>query len=140
MNSGHRFLLVFAAFSLIIPSQLSFAAEENLLWAWHHVYITNDLPGDPSKTLMVHCKDKNKDLGIKYLSQKQVFHFRAQIDLLRKNLFFCNMQWNGKQAHMDSFSAKRDENRCRKHCMWSVREDGFYFSRGNSRWDREYQW
>ncbi|KAI5600790.1 hypothetical protein POPTR_001G053300v4 [Populus trichocarpa] len=140
MNTMHHFLLVLAAFYLI-SSQSSFAADdEDFLWVWHHVYITNDLPGDPSKTLMVHCKDKTKDLGFKYLSQKQVFHFKASIDFFRRRLFFCNMQWNGKQTYIDAFYAKRDENRCRKHCMWSVREDGFYFSKGDSHWNREYQW
>ncbi|KAJ6944125.1 hypothetical protein NC652_009524 [Populus alba x Populus x berolinensis] len=59
---------------------------------------------------MVHCKDKGKDLGVQYLSQKQQFHL------------------------------KRDENRCsRKHFMWPVREDGFYSSNGNSNWNRAYQ-
>ncbi|CAK7329210.1 unnamed protein product [Dovyalis caffra] len=140
MNTRHHFLLVLAATFYLLSCQISIATEDDFLWIWHHIYITNDLPGDPLKKLMVHCKDKTKDLGVHYLSQKEVFHFKASIDFFRRRLYFCNMQWNGKQTYIEAFKAKRDEDRCRKHCMWSVREDGFYFSNGNGNWNKEYQW
>eukprot|EP00258_Populus_trichocarpa_P032016 XP_024448035.1 E3 ubiquitin-protein ligase SHPRH-like [Populus trichocarpa] len=75
---------------------------------------------DRNLTRLIEGLTKSKDLGVQYLSRKQQFHLKTDID---------------------ASSAKRDENRCsRKHFMWPVREDGFDSSNGNSNWNRAYQW
>ncbi|KAK8704846.1 hypothetical protein V6N13_048458 [Hibiscus sabdariffa] len=122
------------------------AVSEDLLFVNYHIHITSDVPSDlppgiPS--LRVHCKSGDRDIGEKELFQHEDYTWDTKIDLFRTTLFFCNIWWEGKQQTIVAFKALRDEHRCRKHhnsCLWSVRDDGIYFSNDNSYWYNAYPW
>ncbi|XWS22408.1 hypothetical protein CRYUN_Cryun29cG0031400 [Craigia yunnanensis] len=129
--------------ALFIFYQLAIAVNEDLLFIKYHIHIINDLsPGVPSP-LYLHCKSKNKDLGQKPMLQHQDYTWDSKINLFRTTLFFCHAWWEGKQRYFVAFNARRDEDRClwyHNSCLWSVRDDGFYFSNDNSTWTNEYPW
>ncbi|XVF65053.1 hypothetical protein PTKIN_Ptkin09bG0215500 [Pterospermum kingtungense] len=126
---------------------LAFASSEDLLFINYHIHITNDLPSDlppgvPSQ-IYIHCKSRDKDIGEKPLKQHEDYTFDSKMNLFRTTLFFCHASWEGKQMYFEAFKASRDEHRCRKYhnsCLWSVRDDGIYFSNDNSTWNNEYPW
>ncbi|XVE81446.1 hypothetical protein DITRI_Ditri15bG0064300 [Diplodiscus trichospermus] len=134
--------------ALCIFYSLAFAvSEEDLLFVNYHIHITNNLPSDlppniPSP-LSIHCKSKDKDIGEKRLLQNEDYTWDSKINYFRTTLFFCHAWWEGKQRYFEAFVANRDEHRCRKYhnsCLWSVRDDGMYFSNNNSTWSNEYPW
>ncbi|XVF38084.1 hypothetical protein REPUB_Repub20aG0067400 [Reevesia pubescens] len=134
--------------ALCILYPLAFAVNEDLLFIKCHIHIYNDLPSDlppnpETPSLYLHCKSKDKDLGAKAMLQHQDYTWDSRINYFRTTLFFCHVWWEGKQTYFESFHALRDEHRCRKYhnsCLWSVRDDGVYFSNNNSTWSNEYPW
>ncbi|OMO59742.1 Multi antimicrobial extrusion protein [Corchorus olitorius] len=120
--------------------------KEDILFIKYHIHITNDLPSDlpPGVPyLQLHCKSKTKDLGLRKMLRHEDYKWDTRINYWRTTLFFCNVSWEGKQRYIEAFKAIRDEWRCLKYhhsCMWSVREDGIYFSNNNSTWRNAYPW
>ncbi|GMI87895.1 hypothetical protein like AT3G24060 [Hibiscus trionum] len=119
----------------------------DMMFINYHIHIANNLPNDlPSGTpsLNLHCKSANKDIGWKSMLPGDDYTFDTKINVFRTTLFFCYAQWvEGKQQHFNAFDAKRDERRCRTHdnsCLWSVRNDGIYFSDDNVHWVNSYPW
>ncbi|OMO59741.1 Plant self-incompatibility S1 [Corchorus olitorius] len=138
------FLVVVALVCFLYPA---FAVKkEDLLFIKYHIHITNDLPSDlpPGVPyLELHCKSKTKDLGLKKMLRHDDYSWDTKINYWRTTLFFCNAFWEGKQRYFEAFKATRDEHRCRVYhnsCMWSVRDDGIYFSKDNSTWKNAYPW
>ncbi|XP_022722238.1 S-protein homolog 18-like [Durio zibethinus] len=145
--ANHKEILLLMLLALCIFFPLAFAVSEDLLFIKYHIHIINDLPSDlppnvPS-VLLLHCKSKDKDLGQRSMLQHEDYTWDSRINLFRTTLFFCQASWEGKQRNFDAFDANRDEHRCREYhnsCLWSVRDDGFYFSNDNSTWTNEYPW
>ncbi|OMO53007.1 Plant self-incompatibility S1, partial [Corchorus capsularis] len=78
--------------------------EEDLLFIKYHIHITNDLPSDlpPGVPyLELHCKSKNKDLGLKKMLRHDDYTWDTKINYWRTTLFFCNAFWEGKQRPND---------------------------------------
>ncbi|WRX20996.1 Plant self-incompatibility S1 - like 9 [Theobroma cacao] len=144
MANLKELFLPMLAFCILYP--LAFAIDEDLLVIEYHIHIINDLPSDlpPNiPALSLHCKSKDKDLGEKKVLEHQDYTWDSRINLFRTTLYFCNARWEGKQRYFEAFKATRDEHRCRLYhnsCLWSVRDDGIYFSNDNSTWTNEYPW
>ncbi|GMJ08296.1 hypothetical protein like AT3G24060 [Hibiscus trionum] len=132
--------------ALCITFPLAFAVSEDLLWRNYHIHVTNDLPSEPhgEPSLYLHCKSKNKDLGEKSMVQHEDYTWDTKINLWRTTLFFCHAVWvNHKEQYFDAFKATRDEDRCMVYhfsCLWSVKEDGIYFSNDELTWTNAYPW
>ncbi|XP_039007864.1 S-protein homolog 18-like [Hibiscus syriacus] len=132
------------AFSVLYPWVI--AVSEDLWFINYHIHIVNDAPNDlppgiPS--LRLHCMSGDRDIGERWMLQHEDYTWDTKINLIRTTLFHCNIWWEGKKLFFDAFKATRDERRCRKYhnsCMWSVREDGVYFSNDNSTWFNSYPW
>ncbi|KAK8501910.1 hypothetical protein V6N13_023308 [Hibiscus sabdariffa] len=112
-------LQLLLVFSLL---HLSFA---KINWFYnYHIHIRNDLPLPMLKG--------------------QDYTWDTKINFLHTTLFFCNARWVGrKRMSFDAFTVGRDEQRCLHYhnsCMWSVREDGIYFSQNNATWEYSYRW
>ncbi|KAH1091448.1 hypothetical protein J1N35_018705 [Gossypium stocksii] len=139
-----QFAFPMLAFSVMHP--LATAVSEDLLFINYHIHVTNDLPSDlpPAvPSLHLHCKSKDEDLGEKVMFKHEDYSWDAKINLFRTTLFFCYAWWEGKQQYFEAFKATRDEHRCRIYhnsCLWSVREDGIYFSKDSLTWYNEYPW
>ncbi|KAK8618319.1 hypothetical protein V6N13_132314 [Hibiscus sabdariffa] len=136
-------LQLLLVFSLL---HLSFA---KINWFYnYHIHIRNDLPllnSPPDQpNLFLHCRSKNRDIGEKPMLKGQDYTWDTKINLLHTTLFFCNARWVGrKRMSFDAFTVGRDEQRCLHYhnsCMWSVREDGIYFSQNNATWEYSYRW
>ncbi|GAV91251.1 Self-incomp_S1 domain-containing protein, partial [Cephalotus follicularis] len=81
--------------------------------------------------VIVHCKSKDDDLGVRVLSQGNYFGFTFNINLWRTTLFFCGFTSQYGRGVYDIVKARRDSHRC-THCSWEVREDGVYGFKENS--------
>ncbi|KAK8526976.1 hypothetical protein V6N13_084848 [Hibiscus sabdariffa] len=89
-----------------------------------HVKITNKIQA--GKDLIVHCKSKDDDLGVRVVPYGSNFEFKFHPSFFGVTLFFCGMQWDGSGAvfRFDIYDQKRDNPRCGKHCEWDIYPDG----------------
>ncbi|KAL4290947.1 hypothetical protein GQ457_14G019240 [Hibiscus cannabinus] len=85
------------------------------------VLIYNDLA--PNTDLIVHCKSKDDDLGIRHISYGNDFEFHFRASFLRRTLFHCTFQWNGITQRFDIYRQVRDQFVC-NHCVWKIGPDG----------------
>lgn len=141
MVTRRRCLLVLVGVLCFIFPQTS-THQEDVLVSTYHVCIINDMPSDPPP-LTVHCKSGDDDIGSKDLLLHEEYRWSFRVNFWETTLFFCSARWGGgKRTYIDAFVAIRDERRCRKnrYCLWSVREDGFYFSNDNSTWRNQHPW
>lgn len=78
-----------------------------------------------SRTLTLHCKSKDTDLGVHQLSQNSFFEFKFQPNVFIMNtLFFCSFEWSDQPLkYFDIYIEKRDVKVC-KFCSWNARLDG----------------
>ncbi|OMO53015.1 Plant self-incompatibility S1 [Corchorus capsularis] len=120
--------------------------DEDMLFIKYHIHITNDTPDDMpfrAPNVHLHCKSKNKDVGNRKIAWHEDYHWDTKINYFRTTLFFCYVWWKSKERYFEAFKATRDEERCRYYhnsCLWSVREDGIYFSNNNATWRNVYPW
>ncbi|KAK8508629.1 hypothetical protein V6N13_116148 [Hibiscus sabdariffa] len=85
------------------------------------VLIYNDLA--PNTDLIVHCKSKDNDLGIRHISYGNDFEFHFRASFFRRTLFHCTFQWNGITKRFDIYRQVRDQFVC-NHCVWKIGPDG----------------
>ena len=138
MNNHNLLVLaVIGALYVIFPLANSRQNDDALLKTYN-IYIIDDLPGDGYMSL--HCKSSDDDLGTHLLVPHQVYHFGTKIDVFRTTMFSCEIKWEGKDQTYPAFKARRDETRCSKYCLWSVRYDGIYFSKDNSTFYNAFPW
>ncbi|KAE8698834.1 putative Leucine-rich repeat receptor-like protein kinase family protein [Hibiscus syriacus] len=137
---------ILASISLLYPSAIA-AINEDMVFINYHIHIVNDLPNDMPPgvpPLKIHCKSGDRDIGEMPMFPHDDYQFDTKVDWFATTLFFCSVDWlEGKQQSFDAFVARRDEHRCRKYhnsCLWSVREDGIYFSDDNLNWFNTYPW
>lgn len=114
--------------------------ENNSILTKYHIHIINDLPPQNSTKLIVHCKSKDNDLGVKELGLHEEYGWTCRVNLFRTTLYFCLTKWGEKERYIVGFKAKRDQIRCKKNCLWLGRENGFFFSNDNLTWRLEYPW
>ncbi|XP_028775067.1 S-protein homolog 5-like [Neltuma alba] len=116
-------------------------SSENIsLLPKRHVRITNDL--GKGRVLRIHCKSKDDDLGVHYLSFHSTYQWKFKTNaLIRNTLFYCYMWWgNNVTGSYDVYRATRDDDKC-TDCKWSIRTDGWYwFDSGSGHWHLMYQW
>lgn len=139
---GNFLVLLTWALSLTICFQTAaLAFDENRILFTYRVHIIDNLPTSNPK-LSVHCKSKDDDLGDKILTPNQEFSWKFKINIWGTTLFYCDAQWGTRRKHFDAFVVTRDERRCQRPllCLWSIRENGFYFSNNNVTWSSEYLW
>lgn len=125
--------------SLALPT--AFADDpSHVLFRKYHIRIIDDLPDQPPE-LFVHCKSKNNDLGVKSLRPRGMYTIAFYVNFWKNTLFFCRLKWGENKTSFDAFRTRRDGYRCQKHgCIWSIRPDGFYFSKDWKNWRLEYKW
>ncbi|CAI0436802.1 unnamed protein product [Linum tenue] len=83
----------------------------------------NQIEGGPK--LMVHCKSRQDDLGVRWLEPGKSFEWSFHPHFFAKTLYFCAFRWE-HGAHLvwfDIYKQQRDEEVC-KQCQWAIRRDG----------------
>ncbi|KAL4291145.1 hypothetical protein GQ457_14G019130 [Hibiscus cannabinus] len=113
-----NFLSIILLFSL---TSFSAVSRAGLLPHKAQVLIYNDLA--PETDLVVHCKSKDDDLGIRHITYGNDFEFHFRPSFSGNTLFFCSMQWNGTTYMFDIYSEIRDISLC-SHCVWQIRTTG----------------
>ncbi|GMI87896.1 hypothetical protein like AT3G24060 [Hibiscus trionum] len=141
------FPILAATFSLLLCLSAAAVTNEDMMFINYHIHIGNDLPNDlPAgfPSLNLHCRSADRDIGGRAMLSGEDYSFDTKVDLIATTLFYCNAEWvRGKQQYFNAFVAKRDEHRCRNYhnsCLWSVRQDGIYFSDDNLTWYNAYPW
>lgn len=139
-TNPHYLAIIFWALCFTGLQRHSHATEPAALLRRYHVHIISSMSSD-SPPLLVHCRSRDDDLGARLLLPSQEYLIRFEVDFFRRTHFECSVQWGGRQSEFTAFRCSRDENRCRSgNCFWSVRRDGFYFSKDNRNWHLEYEW
>jgi hypothetical protein len=87
------------------------------------VEIFNDL-GD-GLDLTVHCKSKDKDLGVHVIKYPNgFFEFDFKPNFWGTTLYFCGFRWNGGELKwFDIYDFERDHPQC-SDCFWKIKPDG----------------
>ncbi|KAK8572425.1 hypothetical protein V6N12_028478 [Hibiscus sabdariffa] len=114
MNTSSIILLL-ALTSLFVLSESILVPEKM------QVLIYNDLT--QGKDLIVHCKSKDDDLGVRHIAYGNNFEFHFRPTFLRRTLFHCTFQWDTVTHRFDIYVQVRDYFVCR-HCVWKVGFDG----------------
>lgn len=75
------------------------------------------------KSLQVHCKSKNDDLGVQQLKATgSFFEFKFRRTIF--TLFFCGFVFDNKLFWFDIYVYYRDSFRCTQNCWWQIKETG----------------
>ncbi|XP_019094929.1 PREDICTED: uncharacterized protein LOC109130183 [Camelina sativa] len=130
-STNNHFTLLLLLFLFILKRTSSFknhsSIDEILLFAPKHVTIFNTLA--TRTKLVVHCMNKEKDLGIRELPIGARFDFRFRVNLRGTTTYNCSFEWPGSKKKFDIFRADRDDSEtspygvCRE-CIWYIYERG----------------
>ncbi|XP_010543913.1 PREDICTED: pumilio homolog 15-like [Tarenaya hassleriana] len=115
-----------ATFLLVVAAAPCMNVSHAGLYDRNHVAIRNAL--EHNKTLKVHCKSKDNDLGFHLLGPDTVYRFKFHDNFGLSTLYWCNL-WQGPHyKHYQVFVAYRSIWfwRADKTVMWEAREDGIY--------------
>ncbi|RID53544.1 hypothetical protein BRARA_G00929 [Brassica rapa] len=128
-SKKNHFILVLSTLLFILqtPSSLGNHSSSDgfFPWAPKHVVIINKLT--THARLIVHCTNKNKDLGIKELAYGASFDFRFHVNFRKTTTYTCSFEWPKNKVRFDIFSTYRDDNVfskvgvCRE-CIWYIYE------------------
>ncbi|XWS47086.1 hypothetical protein CRYUN_Cryun14cG0123200 [Craigia yunnanensis] len=129
MNSSNSLVLLLVLALAIVIHPYFVAPQQGLppeFTRWH-VYVVNGLSN--SKTLFLHCKSKDDDLGSQNLSSGTNFTWSFQQNLFRRTLFWCYMS-KDDNAHAAFKVFWQDVllfHKCSwKNCIWTAKDDGIY--------------
>ncbi|CAK7342113.1 unnamed protein product [Dovyalis caffra] len=94
----------------------------------YNVHIVNGL--SQNKTLLVHCKSKDDDLGVHNLAVGLEFRWSFKVNAFSTTLFWCYLgPSNDSHAAFTAFKDKEkitdscdDDN----NCFWIAKDDGVY--------------
>ncbi|XP_047318615.1 self-incompatibility protein S1-like [Impatiens glandulifera] len=106
-----------------------------------HVYLTNELAS--GNDLTVHCKSKDNDLGVHQIVYNGTYEWTFRNNIWDTTLFWCDLQWGQPMVtgSCHAYEADRDQRRCRKRCMWKIKEMGLYsFNMNTNIWENLCNW
>ncbi|CAK7349461.1 unnamed protein product [Dovyalis caffra] len=110
----------------------------------YHVRIQNGLR---NKTMDVHCKSKDDDLGRHTLSSYKIYEFSFRANYFRSTLFFCNLWYRDHHVVFDAFTTdvtlldKCGGDSDATDCNWKGQEDGVYLlNTASKKWNFMYHW
>ncbi|KAG7655567.1 Plant self-incompatibility S1 [Arabidopsis suecica] len=130
-STNHQFISVLITILVIFKTSLAFenysSVDVDLPFAPKHVIIINTL--NPHERLVVHCRNKGKDLGVHALEPQEQIDFRFRVNLRKTTTYTCTFSWPGNAKTFDIFKVDRDDNSkstcgiCRE-CIWYICETG----------------
>lgn len=127
--TNNNFISVLFLFLFIFKTSSSFenhSSTDGLLpFAPKHVVIINKLT--TNATLIAHCTNKEKDLGVKAIPPGGIFDFRFHVNFRKTTMYTCNFEWPANRVTFDIFRVDRDDSIqsqfgiCRE-CIWYIYE------------------
>ncbi|KAF8088777.1 hypothetical protein N665_0530s0032 [Sinapis alba] len=128
-STNRHFIFVLITFIIILTTSLScgHSIVGDILFLPKHVVITNKLV--TREGMVLHCRNKGKDLGFKAILADESFDFRFHLNIRRTAVYTCTFSWPGNVKKFDIFRADRDDNPkstcgvCRE-CIWYISEPG----------------
>ncbi|KAF8406895.1 hypothetical protein HHK36_006016 [Tetracentron sinense] len=108
------------------------------------VYVYNKLEG--GKTLIIHCKSKDDDLGVHVLPVDGMLQWSFTNNFFHTTLFWCDIQWERSpggdwvRGSFNIYRSHRDIDRCGTNCLWYVKEDALYSPNMDGDWEPIYLW
>ncbi|GMI73974.1 S-protein homologue 1 [Hibiscus trionum] len=146
MSSFDGFLLLFIlAFAVVFVARGQGLPPEFTRW---HVYVINGL--SEGRTLFVHCKSTDDDLGGRNLDPGTNFNWSFRQHVFHRTLFWCYVSKandnddDGAHASFDVFW--QDVilfHKCSwKDCIWIAKDDGIYIkdlARNTDEFRREWE-
>ncbi|XP_019094918.1 PREDICTED: uncharacterized protein LOC109130173 [Camelina sativa] len=125
------FIFVLITFLVIFETSLAIGnfspVDGSLLFSPKHVVIYNTL--NSHEGLVVHCRNKEKDLTFPAIQSQQSVGFSFRVNLRRTTTYTCTFSWAGNVKTFDIFRTDRDDNSksvcgiC-KECIWYINESG----------------
>ncbi|KAK7384795.1 hypothetical protein VNO78_30498 [Psophocarpus tetragonolobus] len=101
---------------------LSSKATDSAIWPEVTVTIINHLD---MRSLGLHCKDKNHDLGSQMLNVGETYTFKFHPNLFRKvSLYFCKFVWPEGNHYFDIYVEERDGYCEAAVCAWEILASG----------------
>ncbi|ESQ49719.1 hypothetical protein EUTSA_v10022073mg [Eutrema salsugineum] len=130
-SRNNHFNFVLLSFLIILKTSISFrnhSSTDGLLpFAPKHVVIINRI--NTRATLILHCINKGKDLGIRAVQFEESFDFKFRVNFRKTTRYTCTFNWPGHRATFAIFRVDRDDNPrskigvCRD-CIWVIYEPG----------------
>uniref|UniRef100_A0A0D3AFS8 S-protein homolog n=1 Tax=Brassica oleracea var. oleracea TaxID=109376 RepID=A0A0D3AFS8_BRAOL len=115
------------SFLLILQTSSSFGNHSSidglLPFAPKHVVIINRI--NTRATLVLHCRNKEIDLGIRAVQFEGSFDFSFHVNLFKTTRYTCTFNWPEHNATFAIFTVGRDDNPksklgvCRE-CIWII--------------------
>ncbi|KAK9266002.1 hypothetical protein L1049_028602 [Liquidambar formosana] len=139
-SSSHHLVLIVT----VVLSLYQFSLVSGIFFERVHVYVLNEL--EPGKTLSLHCKSKDDDLGMQQIIFNQTYEWSFHNNFFGRTLFWCFMSWEKSlgvyaSGSFNIYEGSRDQFRCRKRCWWKIKEDGlFSLNRDSFIWEHLYDW
>ncbi|KAF8074295.1 hypothetical protein N665_1115s0011 [Sinapis alba] len=130
-STNSLFIFVIFSFLFILETSSSFGNHSSidglLPFAPKHVVITNRI--NTGVTLILHCRNKEKDFGIRAVQFLQSFDFSFHVNFRKTTRYTCTFNWPGHRATFAIFRVDRDDSPkskigvCRE-CIWVIYEPG----------------
>ncbi|KAK9714343.1 hypothetical protein RND81_06G087400 [Saponaria officinalis] len=100
-----------------------------LPWDKFTLHVSNGI-SDSSNLLYVHCRSKDDDMGVQYLSFNQERHWKFGTTIFGKLTHFtCDFKWGEKSRSFEAFVDGVESNFCQStlNVYWRAAMDGIYF-------------
>eukprot|EP00257_Ricinus_communis_P018015 XP_015576599.1 S-protein homolog 74-like [Ricinus communis] len=129
INLAYYCLFILAALLAPVPSSASDQNQSRIAKLGEQkcsVHVTNGLG---TRNLLAHCKSKDDDLGIRYVSVGSEFSWGFKMNFIGTTLYWCYLApdtnshvsmkvfWNNR-----NFTSKCDNF----NCCWVAKDDGVY--------------
>jgi len=126
-------LLLLHLLLLLTTSLALFGVAESKFPAKDTVDIVNRMSG----SITVHCKSRDDDLGVHILAPDQKYNFKFHRNFWGTTLFWCAFTSpTGQQKSLEVWSATvMKHSRCYGKCYWYVRQDGFWVTDYNYKYE-----
>lgn len=123
------FMLIIFLVTLKTSSSFKNCSSPNVVLPFlpKHVVIVNKLV--TRAAIVVHCRNKGKDLGARAILPGERFGFKFRVNLRKTTTYTCIFSWPGNTRRFDIFRADRDDSSKSKYqvcyeCIWYIFEQG----------------
>ena len=120
MSYFKRFSIIMAITTITILVNINDSKAFTVPGTTIYVKITNKL--GKNKTLLLHCRSDDDDLGDHSLEPKKSYDFNFGESFLWTTLYSCGFTFDGQNHEFDIYDAATMN--CVEHCWWEVKENG----------------
>ncbi|CAI0436571.1 unnamed protein product [Linum tenue] len=94
-------------------------------WPYHHVHIVNEL-SDPKAVLLVHCKSKDDDLGVHYVTVDNEYTWRFKPDVIKETMYWCYLAYNNRHVAFEAYNKADPQREYQFHSFWNVTDEAVF--------------